>query len=107
LIEQSKSHQTDPVAQSEVAFKRKSEGIEEDSTDLVPAPDTRRRPGRIAAVSPELISLLRGTAETDEIAIELADDSDQLSTARGMIWNLLWSIIIWTLFILIVCSIFY
>jgi hypothetical protein len=55
----------------------------------------RRRPGRPAQVSPELVPLLRG-----EIAVELEidfppEEQDQLGSARGIALGILISAALW------------
>ena len=59
--------------------------------------DDRRRPGRRADISAELLPLLRGMASisTDPSAV-LDKNPDPLSEARGVVTGLRLSVICWT-----------
>lgn len=62
----------------------------------------RRRPGRLETVSPELVPLLRGTANPPP-PIEFSDRSeDQLDPLRGLAVGLLISAGLWAVFLRLV-----
>lgn len=55
-----------------------------------------RRPGRNDNPNPELLPLLRGAARANTtLVIEFAKDPNTLSAARGIIWGMLLSAMIW------------
>ena len=58
----------------------------------------RRRPGRLAFASPELIPLLRGTRQVSPDPLEHESDGpDQLRAVRGLGLGLLCSLLLWAL----------
>ena len=64
----------------------------------VSAPAERRRPGRLAFVSEELIPLLRGRPQLSPDRLEHEfDDPDQLRPARGLGLGVLCSLLLWAL----------
>jgi hypothetical protein len=66
----------------------------------VTAPDVledRRRPGRQNDANPELIDLLRGSADSRLLAAADEDDTSPMATSRGIRKAILLSVPIWAL----------